>query len=341
MQIPAGVLLDKYGSKKILVMATLLCAIGNIIFVLDGYTTAMLGRLLIGVGSSFAFIGVIKLIRENLDTKYFAILSSIVISLGTLAAAFSQQLSVFISSSNVSWIYVFIYSGVLGLPLALLFQLFLPKEKSIITIMPSYKDIFVLTKSLIKNKPIILNAIWAGLVYIPTVVLTSQYGTYFFKETHNIGALYATSLVTVIFVGWVIFSPIVATVANRVNLKLLVGVFVLGIIVTTIMMYLPSFENYLVEICFAFGAFSAVQVLVWYYFGEYCPKNISGLGIAFTNMIITLITELGQLAIGSSMDVASYFSFSISLMMVLGFILLSIIGYMFFIKTLRSKLGND
>ena len=97
MQIPAGILLDRYGSKKVLISATILCGVGNIIFVSGGYELALFGRLLVGLGSSFAFIGVLKLTLENFESKYFPIITSLVISLGTLAAAFSQNISVIIS----------------------------------------------------------------------------------------------------------------------------------------------------------------------------------------------------------------------------------------------------
>jgi MFS family permease len=123
MQIPAGILLDRFGSKKVLIFATIICGIGNIIFISGGYELALFGRLLVGIGSLFAFIGVLKLTLENLSTKYFSIVTSIVISLGTFAAAFSQNISVLISSYDTSWINIFIYSGLIAFPLALLFFL--------------------------------------------------------------------------------------------------------------------------------------------------------------------------------------------------------------------------
>lgn len=43
MQIPAGILLDRYGSKKVLIGATILCGIGNIIFVSGEYELALFG----------------------------------------------------------------------------------------------------------------------------------------------------------------------------------------------------------------------------------------------------------------------------------------------------------
>ena len=144
MQIPAGILLDRYGSKKVLISATILCGIGNIIFIMGGFELAIVGRLLVGVGSSFAFIGVLKLALENFPRKHFALVTSIVISLGTLAAAFSQNISVYIASYDISWLSIFIYSGLFAVPLAALFQILLPKQIKSIQMMPDFSDIYII-----------------------------------------------------------------------------------------------------------------------------------------------------------------------------------------------------
>ncbi|MDE5004932.1 MFS transporter, partial [Francisella tularensis subsp. holarctica] len=68
MQRPAGILLDRYGSKKVLIGATILCGIGNIIVVSGEYELALFGRLVVGLGSSVAVIGGLKLTLENFES---------------------------------------------------------------------------------------------------------------------------------------------------------------------------------------------------------------------------------------------------------------------------------
>ena len=159
MQIPAGIILDRYGSKKVLIVATLICGIGNLLFISGGFELAILGRLLVGVGSSFAFIGVLKLALENFPRKHFTIATSIVISLGTLAAAFSQNISVVVASYNISWIEIFIYSGLFAIPLAILFQIILPKQASSMQIMPKLNEIFTISKKLINYGRMLLGVV--------------------------------------------------------------------------------------------------------------------------------------------------------------------------------------
>ena len=57
MQLPVGVLMDRYGVKKVLSIASIICGLGALLFSAAGdLSVASLGRLLIGAGSSFAFI---------------------------------------------------------------------------------------------------------------------------------------------------------------------------------------------------------------------------------------------------------------------------------------------
>ncbi|KEI35253.1 hypothetical protein FRA_36c08210 [Francisella sp. W12-1067] len=305
MQIPAGILLDRFGSKRILITATLVCGAGNILFIAGGFNLAIAGRLLVGIGSSFAFIGVLKLTLENFNPKYFSFITSIIISLGTLAAAFSQNISVLISNYNASWINVFVYSGMFALPLAILFQIFSPKEVQTVKLMPKFRQIYSASKNLIKDKKLWVNATWAGLIYIPTVVLTSQYGILYFKQAYGFGDILATALITSIFIGWVIFSPIKTLLADKFDTTKVINVCILGAITTVIVINFEILKNYAIFLVFIFGAFSASQVLVWYFFNKICPQNFAAIGIAITNMLITLVTEVGQLSVGLSIDIGN------------------------------------
>lgn len=64
-QLPAGVLYDRYGPRKLMTFAIVLCAFGSAFFAsTDSVFTACIGRFLIGIGSAFSFIGVLVLISR-------------------------------------------------------------------------------------------------------------------------------------------------------------------------------------------------------------------------------------------------------------------------------------
>lgn len=87
MQIPAGLLIDKLGSKKTLTMFCLVTSIGTLIFSLSpSLPYATLGRLIIGLGVSVAFLGTAKLIASWFNARSFASLIGIVVAMGNVGA---------------------------------------------------------------------------------------------------------------------------------------------------------------------------------------------------------------------------------------------------------------
>ena len=62
MQIPAGIIIDRFDRKIVIGLATLLCVFGNFLFsATNHYEVAFAGRILMGVGSAFGFIGAAKM----------------------------------------------------------------------------------------------------------------------------------------------------------------------------------------------------------------------------------------------------------------------------------------
>ncbi len=62
MQLPVGMLMDRFGPRRLLTLACLCCTLGSYLF---SYSTflwiAGMGRFLVGFGSAFAFVGVLSL----------------------------------------------------------------------------------------------------------------------------------------------------------------------------------------------------------------------------------------------------------------------------------------
>ena len=64
MQIPVGILLDRFGSKKLLITGALVMALGSFtVAVAPNLSTAVVGRMLVGMGDSFTFISMIRMIN--------------------------------------------------------------------------------------------------------------------------------------------------------------------------------------------------------------------------------------------------------------------------------------
>ncbi|MBN2810026.1 MAG: MFS transporter, partial [Deltaproteobacteria bacterium] len=75
MQLPAGLLADSLGPRKTVSGFLLIAAVGSLIFGLaQNFTTAFIGRLLVGFGVSMVFIPTMKILSQWFRVHEFAIM---------------------------------------------------------------------------------------------------------------------------------------------------------------------------------------------------------------------------------------------------------------------------
>ena len=218
----------------------------------------------------------------------------------------------------------------------------MPKDTA--HLLPRRADIFQVTAVVAKHKPLWLNACWAGVFYVPTVVLTSQYGVYFFTQTYGLSHYYATEMITFLLLGWVVFSPIIVMLLHLCKMpRVLTTGFMAAVILMILIFcfYADLFRSHLSWYVFMFGILSSLQVLVWEFFNKAGWQNYTGVGLAFTNMIIAGITEIGQLISGITLDVTKHITVWLSLtmnntqIMMFTFVVMTMIAWYIFNRLLR------
>ncbi|MDQ2995177.1 MAG: MFS transporter, partial [Pseudomonadota bacterium] len=87
MQIPAGLLFDRFGPRVLLTISVFLCGAGALVFgMTDSFTVACIARWVIGFASSFAFVGSLLLASRWIDAKYYAMIAGLVQFMGSFGA---------------------------------------------------------------------------------------------------------------------------------------------------------------------------------------------------------------------------------------------------------------
>ncbi|MDH3406485.1 MAG: MFS transporter [Gammaproteobacteria bacterium] len=135
MQIPTGILVDTLGPRRIVTLGGVIAGIGSLMFgYADTMIEASIGRMLIGLGVSVAFISLLKLNAAWFHDRHFGTAVGLTLVLGNvgsvLAAApfawvlqFTSWRTVFIVLGGVSfavavltWLFVRNHPGEVGLP---------------------------------------------------------------------------------------------------------------------------------------------------------------------------------------------------------------------------------
>lgn len=87
MQLPSGLLADRFGPRKLFIAATAAAIVGTLLFAIaQSFTTAAIGRGIIGGAAAVGWIGMLKLAAHWFSPQKFASVSGLSLAVGTLGA---------------------------------------------------------------------------------------------------------------------------------------------------------------------------------------------------------------------------------------------------------------
>lgn len=299
MQLPVGLMMDRYGPRNILTLAVLSCAIGTLIFASTTvFWIAAAGRFLIGFGSAFAFVGVLKLAASWLPANRFAFVSGLATTLGMVGAMFGEgYLTLMID--KMGWRETLNYSSYVGFALFPLVWLIIrdapPETLHLNNVSEdsvknsSYKQLFLDIYVALKNSQIWINGLIGCLIMAPTVVFAELWGVSYFKVVQNFSAEQSTIAVSMIFLGWAVGGPLAGYVSDKMGRRkplLFVGSFVISILLLITIFCTGLSYAQICWLLFFIGFFSSVEIICFAIGRENCQLRLAGTVVAVTNFIV-------------------------------------------------------
>lgn len=111
MQIPSGILTDRYGIKPVILISLVLTTVSTVLFGLThSYHGAYAARILLGLGVSCVYIAALKAMREWFGDSKLGFLTGLLFSIGNLGAL-AASTPLLLASSKIGWRYVFLGIG--------------------------------------------------------------------------------------------------------------------------------------------------------------------------------------------------------------------------------------
>lgn len=307
MQLFVGVIMDKFGPRRILTVAVLSCALGAACM---GFTTAfelaLFGRFLIGFGSAFAFVGVLKLASVWLPPDRFAFIAGLTTTLGMVGAMVGQN-SLQAIVHKVGMDHTLIYACVAGfalLPIMWFIVKDYPEGHHHENNSISYKRLLNDIGQVLKNKQIWLNGLCGAMIILPTTVFAEMWGGSFFKSYYDLTPHIATRITSMVFLGWAVGGPLAGYISDSIGRRvpLLILGSLSGALIMLMLIYGPSLNvNLLYVLCFLFGVVSSVEIICFAVAKENSPDSVAGTAIAITNFIIVCV-GVCQWIVGKMLD---------------------------------------
>lgn len=215
----AGATLDRFGAKKVIPIGAALVGIGALMFSVSNTTTANIGRFLQGAGGAFALIGAAYLINKNFPASMAASFIGMTQMFGMAGGSAGQFAVGPLIKNGLAWNQFWIYTGLVGLAVAVLLLLFLPKEapktsaggaSAVTTLLSSLGKVF-------RNPQSTICGFISGLLFIPTTILGMTWGVRFLQEARGREYESAVALAASVPLGWMIGCPLLGFLSDRIG----------------------------------------------------------------------------------------------------------------------------
>ncbi len=308
MQIPAGILVDRWGPRKVTSIAIFLCALGSLLF---GRAThlfeAEVARFISGAGASFAAINCLKLIANWFPKKRFAFMAGLMMTVGMLGAVGGQRpLSHF--TQLLGWRESMEWIGIGGIVLSALFLIFIrdkaPGHQEEVHLIAA-QNLLGKLKEILKNKQAWWLSLYSGLAFAPVSVFGGLWGVSFLSEAFNISTALAAHEVSLVFIGFAVGAPCFGWLSDALGHRkqvmfwgTLVSLFCLSAV-----LYAPSLSPVSLGILlFAFGVSISSFLLCFTMICEISKPIMAATAIGFMNSFDAIIGALSDPLTGKFLD---------------------------------------
>lgn len=345
LQTPVGILLDRYGPRGALSWGALLVCLGGLIFATAKTVLfALLGRILMGAGSAFAFVGCLNVISIWFPVRRFAFMAAIVETAGMFGAIIGNfWLANCIE--KIGWRRCMLIASVFAAILSFFLVLIVrnaPRKKKLPAkngVRPSIRIGF---KKLLRNPIIWLNGIYSGLMFSIVTVFIALWAIPFFEWSHHLDLVKATIVTSALYVGVAVGGPIIGWLDSRTRFRKQMMVFnaffasaCLFIVIFDTQLSLPLIAVFL----FLTGMCASSYVLTFAIANEIASPENSAMCIGFTNMLCVAFSPVLQPLVGfliTYLDGKTHYYFQWAMSVVPFFIVIAaVIG--FFLPQRRGR----
>lgn len=311
LQLPVGILLDRYGPRILLTLACFICVVGTFIFAgTSTFWVAATGRFLVGFGSAFAFVGVLKLATIWLPEDKLAMVSGMAAALGTIGAMIGDNvLGVLVL--NVGWETTVKITAYFGLFLMVLLWLGIRDKRGLegghSGTVESFRKSMIDLLLIMRNGQMWINGLFGCLVYLPTTVFAELWGIPYLKNAHGLTQSSADFANSLLFLGFTIGAPLMGLLSDKLKRRkppMLFGAMGAAIIIMVVL-YLPGLTEFHIKVLmFLLGLLYSAQCIVFAVGRELSPNEAAGTAMALTNMIVMLGAMFLQPFVGRLLDLS-------------------------------------
>jgi sugar phosphate permease len=314
IQIPTGVLVDRYGPRRILALGAAGAAAGALLFAgASSFTFVGLGRLLIGASVGVAFVAMMKLSTHWFHPSRFAVVAGLALGTG-MVGALGAGAPLRWLADGFGWRAVILAAAAATALLAVAIWLVVrddPEERGYASFLPGrHRDAPQHTMMgglarVLRSRNVLLICFMNGGVSGPVLTFGGLWGVPFLVTHYGLTTAGAAGMCSLLLLAWGVGGPLLGALSDRLRNRrpLYAGGAAVATLAWLVVLLVPGLPLALLAVLLAAaGAASGVIMIGYAYAKESAPAALAGTTGGVTNMVNMTGGMVMQPAVGWVLD---------------------------------------
>ncbi len=305
--LPAGVLLDRFSTRRVILMAMGICVLGTLGFALaHAFAWAAFFHALTGLGNAFCFVSCVVLVSRWFPPRRQALVIGCLVTMAFIGGMMAHTPFAYLST-QYGWREAMLMDAGVG---ALIFSwiFFIVKDNpnvdSSIANTSAARPYFAGFLHVLTNRQNWLAGIYTSCLNLPIMVLCALWGASYLAVAHQLTGIAASNIVSLIFIGSILGCPLVGWLSDRLGRRkplMLMGAIATLITIAPLLMGIALSPTALSGLFFALGFFTSTQVIAYPLIAESNAPERTGVATGMASVIIMGGGGLGQVLFGMLM----------------------------------------
>lgn len=291
----AGIMLDKYSTKKIILIAMFMCVSSTFVLAhAQSFYVALLSRFITGIGSAFCFLGPIRLASRWFPPRRMAMVTGAIVTMAMTGGMLAQYpLTRLVAVTG--WREALTVVAWMGT--AMLFVMYfgiIDKPQPATSAKPSIKPSMLnRAKEAYFNSQTLRAAGYTSLMNMAIAVFGAMMGSLYLVQRLEITRVEGAVVNSMLFLGAIVGGPVIGWISDKLALRVLpmkiCALASLGVVLA--ILYLPVSLVLMKILFFLLGFFTAAQIISYALVAESSSYAMTATVVS----VVSLLTQGGYI----------------------------------------------
>ena len=294
--LPAGIILDRVSTRKLIVVAMIACVGSTYLFSLStALWQAEVCRLITGIGGAFCLLSCVKLASRWFPPHKLAFVVGLIVTFAMVGGMIAQT-PFAIAINHFGWRDTLALNSGLGAVMLVVIAIFVkdfpPGQEKLDSSQHHQlheKGFWWSLRKVTGSLQTWLGGIYASLINIPIFILGATWGSMFLVQVHNFSRDQSTMITSMIFLGMIFGSPFFGWISDhllRRKMPMIIGA-LLSIVSMLAIMFVPSNNFWLFMLMFlVLGFVIGSQIIAYPLVAESNPASLTGTAEGMASVLI-------------------------------------------------------